>query len=148
MQHFITTPPMCAPCPRCGRLELTGHAEGLSYRADPVPLTAHAELAARIAGRRTYALIAGQLAYRNPSRIAGDHRGRPPVFADHRCQQPPAPGHIDTAHLTATTRLITKASPTPDRPPPVDDIEFDALALFTRELGATAIDRTAEKAPF
>lgn len=150
MDHLITTNPVCEPCPRCGRLQLTGHAEGLAYRADPAPITAQAELDARLAGRNTYALYGGQLVSRTPSRIHGDtRRGRPPVYPQHRCEHPPTAADIDTAHLETTARLITQATPKDPPTPPVDDLEYAALALFTRELGAHVIERRpAEPAPF
>ncbi|MCI2422850.1 hypothetical protein MOQ72_36035 [Saccharopolyspora sp. K220] len=50
--------------------------------------------------------------------------------------------------IRMSCRSASKDTPTPDAPPPVDDIEFNALVLFGRELGATCIDRTPEKAPF
>lgn len=148
MQHLKTTSPTCTPCPRCGRLELTGHDEGIAYRADPAPLTLHAELAARQAGRHTWNLIAGQLAYRNPTRIAGDARGRPPVLAQHRCEHPPTADDIDHVHVAVVAQLVARATREDDEPSPVTDGEFDLLCLLGRELDATIIDRTNEKAPF
>lgn len=137
MTILATTRPLAAPCPRCHRLQLTGLEEGLPYRVEPAPLHAQAELAARLAGRRTYALIAGRLAYRNPERIRGDaHRGRPPVFADHRCEHPTQPGDVDPTHLDAVHRLLATVAPRPGEDPAV---EADALDLFATELGARAL---------
>lgn len=107
MTIFITSKPKPEPCLRCGRLQLVGLDEGLAYRVEPVPLHAHAELAARIAGRSTYAVIAGRLAYRDQDRITGDrHRGRPPVFATHSCARPTPPVDVDAPHIAAVTRLL------------------------------------------
>jgi hypothetical protein len=119
---FITSKPKPEQCPRCGRLQLIGHDEGLRYRVEPVPLHAHAELAARLAGRRTYAVIAGQLALRDQDRITGDRRrGRPPVIATHSCARPTPPADVDQAHVAAVTRwlaaLVRK---------PVTDADADA----------------------
>lgn len=103
MTIFITSKPKPEPCPRCGRLQLVGYDEGLAYRVEPVPLHAHAELAARLSGRNTYAVIAGCLAYRNQDRINGDHRGRPPVVATHSCVRPTTAADVDQAHVATVT---------------------------------------------
>lgn len=140
-RSFITTRPQCEPCPRCGQLQLTGHAEGLTYRADPVPLTPHGELAARQTGRATYALIADGLTYRNATRIHGDtHRPRPPVLAAHHCQHPPEPQSVDAMHVPAVTRLVQRTQRADDTTPaPLTEAESDALFLITRELGGRVI---------
>lgn len=140
-RSFITTRPQCEPCPRCGQLQLTGHAEGLTYRADPVPLTPHGELAARQTGRATYALIADGLTYRSATRIHGDiHRPRPPVLAAHHCQHPPEPQCVDAAHVPAVTRLVQRTQRADDTTPaPLTETESDALFLITRELGGRVI---------
>ena len=141
-RSFITTRPQCGPCPRCGQLQLTGHAEGLTYRADPVPLTPHGELAARQTGRATYALIADGLTYRNATRIHGDtHRPRPPALAAHDCTHPPEPHRVDTTHVPLVTRLVQRAQRRDDDqlPASLTDTESDALFLFARELGGRVI---------
>jgi hypothetical protein len=104
---FITSRPKPEPCPRCGRLQLIGLDEGLAYRVEPVPLHAHAELAARLDGRSTYGVIAGRLAYRDQDRITGDRRrGRPPVVATHSCVRPTPPAEVDAAHITTVTKWL------------------------------------------
>lgn len=144
-RSLITSTPHHDPCPRCGRLVLTGHAEGLTYKVDPAPVTVHAELAARQAGRTSYALIADTLAARTPSRIRGDttrSRGRPPVLISHHCEAPPEPAGVDVAYVAAVTGYLDRARrrEARDLATPVSDTEFDALALFGCELGASLID--------
>lgn len=138
-RSLITTRPQCAPCPRCGRLQLTGHAEGLAYRVDPAPVTPHGELAALRSGRRSYGLIADGLAYRDAARIAGDaRRPRPPVLPAHRCESPPEPWCVDAAHVETVARLVERArqSDNEPRPEPLTEAEWSALFTLSRELGA------------
>lgn len=83
-RHFETTLPTVDTCRRCGRPVLFGLAEGLTVRADPVPLTAAAEDQALTAGRQTYTLTRTGLVHRDESRRA-DPRLSSPVVADHLC---------------------------------------------------------------
>jgi hypothetical protein len=125
---FITSRPKPEQCQRCGRLQLIGLDEGVAYRVEPVPLHAHAELAARLAGRNTYAVIAGQLAYRDQDRITGDRRhGRPPVVATHSCVRPTPPGDVDTSHIATVTALLAALVRKPVTEPTV---QADAPAPF------------------
>ncbi|MFB9432782.1 hypothetical protein [Streptoalloteichus tenebrarius] len=132
---FATTRPTPTPCPRCGRLHLTGLDEGVPYRVDPAPITLSAELHARLAGRRTYALIAGRLALRTPSRIRGDHRGRPPVLPAHQCAHPVTPDQVEVDQVVAVARLLAPKRTAP-APVPTSGLEAVALDLLSEHLGA------------
>lgn len=134
--HFVTTRARADRCPRCGRLRLTGLSEGLPFRVDPAPLTVRAELTARMAGRWSYWLTAGTVAYRTPEKIAADAiRGRPIVFADHDCSAPPGVTDIDPTFLPALGRLFARMSGAPD----FSDIELDAFRVLAVRLGARVI---------
>jgi hypothetical protein len=142
-QHLITTRPVARRCPRCRRLHLTGLAEGLPYRVDPTPLTAHAELAARLAGRASYQLVASTLVYRNQWHIAHDlTRGRPPVFADHHCHTPVKATDIDPTYLTVVNQFIDYCTPKPGITPDLDT--ENALFLITRRLNGRVIALTGD----
>jgi hypothetical protein len=106
--HFVTTPPRREVCPRCRALRLFGIAEGLPYRVTPVPLTAHGELRALLAGRRSYAISAvGRLIHRDQDRIRGDKRGRPVVFAWH-VHTPTDPADVDTSRAAAVLAYLDR----------------------------------------
>ncbi|MER7076615.1 hypothetical protein SAMN02982929_05324 [Saccharopolyspora kobensis] len=153
-RSFITTRPRCAPCPRCGRLQLTGHAEGLPYRVDPVPVTPRAELAARLSGRSSFAFIAEGLAVRTAGRIDGDaRRPRPPVLVAHHCDTPPAPEGVDAAHAPVIARLVERARrrEADDLPAPLGEPESTALFTLAEAFGGTVIGfdpYTVDPAPF
>jgi hypothetical protein len=144
MIHFISTRPTCRPCANCHRLLLTGIDEGLPYRVDPAPLTALGELSARLTGRRSYALVASWLAHRTAGRIRMDgSRGRPIVFADHRCRTPPAARDLDAQHAPAIGRLIA-ALTAPDTDDTADE---NALFLLATDLGGRVIGLTDNQTP-
>lgn len=112
----------------------------MPYRADPAPLTFHGELRALLAGRRSYALSAGRLIHRNRDRIRGDlRRGRPVVFASHRCAQPPSAADIDPRHAPAVLGLLRRMQAT-------DTGEDDEAALFliVTDLGGRVIGLTPD----
>lgn len=141
MIHFLTTRPHPDRCPRCGRLRLTGLAEGWPYRVDPAPLTALAELVARIHGRQSWWLHVGRIVWRSPERIAGDAmRGRPAVLATHECGAAIAADDIDAFHVPAVLRAVTVDRETDG----LTETELDALELLARQLGARALDRATE----
>lgn len=128
--HLINTRPVCAPCPRCHRLQWTGHDGGLSYRVEPVPVTVLAELAALVAGVRSYALIGGHLVARTVDAMRADlRRPRPPVVLDHRCSRPIPAADVEPRHVSAVARQLGVR----DGPAPA---ERAALDLLTRHLGA------------
>lgn len=135
MIHFETTRPRGDRCPRCGRLRLTGLAEGIPYRVEPAPLNARAELLARVGGRVSYAICGGMLVWRTPERIRGDFRGRPIVFADHRCAQPAEAADIDTRFLPAVAGFLAKLGDAGR----FTDVEIDALTMLACQLGARVV---------
>lgn len=153
-RSFITTRPSAVPCPRCGRLVLTGHADGLAYKVDPLPVTPEAELDARQANRWTYAVIAEALALRTATRIGGDtRRARPPVLAAHHCESPPGVDSADAAHAGVVAQLVRRATRRDDNetPAPITEPESDALFDLGRELDAVVVGHdphTVDPAPF
>lgn len=137
MIHFVTTRPRADRCPRCRRLHLVGIAEGLPYRVDPAPLTALAEIVARVGGRETWWMHGNGLAWRNVEKIKADRiRGRPIVFADHRCARPVAAGDIDPTYLPFMGRWLAALTTGAEW----SDAEMTTLALVARHLGARVID--------
>lgn len=99
-------------CPWCRQpvlRALVGHVAALSVRADPVPLNAEQEFAARLQGRWTYCLrihpaLKPRLIDRSPEHIRTG-RCRHLVVADHHCTRKPAPAEPRTA-TTDTDRLF------------------------------------------
>lgn len=143
MIHFVTTRPRAEPCPRCGRLQWIGYAEGVPYRLDPAPLTAAAELAARLTRRASYRFTAGVMASRTPENINADSlRGRPIVFATHRCAIPVTATDIDPTFLPYLARVFAKFA-SDGR---ITDIELNTFGRLHEQLGARVLDTDA--APF
>jgi hypothetical protein len=146
MIHFVTTTPRRDVCPRCHALRLVGIAEGLPYRVAPVPLTAHGELRALLAGRRSYAIsAAGRLIHRNRDRIRGDKRGRPVVFAWH-VHAPPDPADVDARHVAAVLAYLDRL-----REREAGDADADpALFAVVTGLGGRVISLTPrdDRPPF
>lgn len=138
MTHFVTTWPRREVCPRCRALRLVGIAEGLPYRVAPVPLTAHGELRALLAGRRSYAIsAAGRLIHRDQDRIRGDKRGRPVVFAGH-VHTRPDPADVDTARASAVLAYLDRL-----REREAGDADADpALFVIVTGLGGRVISLT------
>jgi hypothetical protein len=137
-QHLITRRPVARRCDRCRRLQLEGIDQGLPYRVEPAPLTPHAELTAMLAGRWSYEIVADGLVYRDHLRITKDiTRGRPPVFADHQCDNPATATDIDTTYIGTVTQFIATCSPRPDIE--TDPDTENALFLVTRQLGGRII---------
>jgi hypothetical protein len=102
--HLITTKTRVTTH-RCGRIVFDAIVEGLPVHADPTPLTPIGELAALLAGRRTYDLARRELWHRDRWRIC---RREHPVVADHRCGIPPPPA----GHVAPVTRRPFPADPT------------------------------------
>lgn len=140
MIHFVSTTPRVGPCPRCQRTILTGVAEGLPFKLDPVPLTARAELFALVADRPCASLIAGRCAWRIPENIRGDTKygKRSIVFATHSCAHPATAADVDPNHVAAVQRFLATPEPKPDTPR-WTDAELGTLELITRKLGARVI---------
>lgn len=140
MIHFVSTAPRAGPCPRCQRIILTGVAEGLPFKLDPVPLTARAELFALVAGRPCASLVADRCAWRIPEHIQGDTKygKRSIVFATHSCRHPATAADVDPNHVPAVQRFLATPEPKPDSPRWAD-AELGTLELITRKLGARII---------
>lgn len=85
-RHLESTPALERTCPACAALTLEAVEEGIPVRLDPEPLPdVDAEIAARLAGRRTYNLYrCREVAYRDQYRI---RRRDYPVLADHECRK-------------------------------------------------------------
>ncbi len=94
-RHLITTKATLAICHGCQHPILTGIAEGLPVRVDPIPLNPTGALAAILAGRETYVLHFGELVYREESRIRGGAI-RGPILAAHQCGTTATPEHRET----------------------------------------------------
>lgn len=87
--HLASTTATPSTCHRCGASLLTALDEGIRARVDATPLTdTQAEIAALLAGLRTYTHQAKQLIHRDAYRIAAQTlTGR--IHAEHQC--PPRP---------------------------------------------------------
>ena len=72
---------------RCGVTIIAAVAEGLSAKVDSKPLDHQGEIDALVAGRWTYALLAGELVYRDAWRIRGGLVGSS-IHAEHVCPEP------------------------------------------------------------
>lgn len=144
VRHLVTSSPTVEQCPRCSRLRLVGLADGVPYRVEPVPLHAHAELRALVDGRCTWTVIAGRLAWRSPERIRGDaRRGRPVVFADHRCGQLADPADVDPAHVSAVAGLLCSLADNSGFSSP----EIAAFTALANQLGARVV-ADSDEPPF
>jgi hypothetical protein len=144
-EHFVTTWPRRATCHHCGRLVLDGIAEGHPYRVDPAPLTLAGELAARLAGRLTYWLLAGHVTLRFPEAIAAETLStRPPVFAAHDCS-PLDPTAISLEHITTTNRLIVDKSM--ETATQQQDADHDALLTIADVLAGRVTESPDDEEP-
>lgn len=83
-RHLITTTAEPCPCHRCGAPTLTGWADGLHARVGTQPLNRDGELAAILAGRRTYTLTHEGLVHRDRWHLTHPHG---PILANHACGQ-------------------------------------------------------------
>jgi hypothetical protein len=89
-RHLVSTPAAATTCRKCRRIVLAGWSDGFMVRTDPQPLNALGELAALVAGKRTYnvSAVTRLLWLRDTYNIGRrDHQ----VLADHICgaAQPP-----------------------------------------------------------
>lgn len=110
MNHFQTTPVAATICPRCQQPILTGWAEGMHSRADPIPLNHTGLIAGILTGRPTYRLTKGALVELDAHRIrATNIRG--PMVPAHKCGQPPPMEHREPTTL-------------PENEPPTEEIPF------------------------
>jgi hypothetical protein len=109
-EHLVTKTAKAQTCPTCGSIVLAGLDGGLTVRADPQPLNALGELAARLRDRLTYdySLVRRELWYRTVYTIVTRNH---PVMAAHLCGAPqPPPEHRGE-------RLATPILPDSDEPP-------------------------------
>jgi hypothetical protein len=81
---LISTPAKPTECPQCRAQILAGYDTGLRTHVDPRPVDQAAELAALLAGLRTYAMVGGELAYRSAFLIRHGQVGRG-IHVEHRC---------------------------------------------------------------
>lgn len=93
---MITTTVTAAICPHCRQLILTGIAEGLRARVDPVAINRAGLITAILAGRWTYRLTRAGLVHLDQERIRATNIHGPTV-ATHKCDQPIPPQHRDTS---------------------------------------------------
>lgn len=87
-EHLISRPCQRRACDKCGQVILVAIWSGVTVHADPAPLGIHAEIAARLQGRRAYDVIphGGRRAYlefRDIHRVQLPRRHA--VIASHAC---------------------------------------------------------------
>jgi hypothetical protein len=87
-RHLETTTPLVHTCRRCDRPVIYGLAEGVPARCDPTPINTVGEIAAVMAGRRTYTLQRTGLVERDALRRS-DPNLTGPVLAEHDCPRGP-----------------------------------------------------------
>lgn len=144
MTYLVTSSPTVEQCPRCSRLRLTGLADGVPYRVDPIPLTAHAELRALVDGGASWCVIAGRLCWRSPEHIRGDaRRGRPAVFADHRCAHPVTAADVEPSQVAGVARLLSSLARESEFSAP----EMAAFSALANQLGARVV-ADSDEPPF
>lgn len=85
-RHLETTAPLVHACRRCHTPVIYGLAEGVTARADLLPITSAGEIAAVLAGRQTYTVRRSGLIRRDAGRRA-DPTLASPVLAEHRCSR-------------------------------------------------------------
>jgi hypothetical protein len=144
--HFIDRKPRSEPCARCGQLQLLFIDEGIPGRCAPMPLNIHGELAARMAGRRTYGVHGDYLTHRDAFRMRGDAtRGRPTVIATHACFEAVRPDWFDTrdSAVREIRRILAMAEKS-DRVETAE--ESNAMLAIAETLGGLVISQ--EPAPF
>lgn len=84
-EHLISTPAKPARCQDCGAAILRGYEGGMPARVDPAPVNALGEILALVAGRWTYAMRGGVLAYREDWHLRAGFPERG-VFVAHGCR--------------------------------------------------------------
>lgn len=87
----LTHTPKYRRCPKACGLVLLGAINdfGVDTWLDPYPVTIPGELAALMAGRRTFATVERELFLRDAWRIRARNADREPVWVEHRCGSPP-----------------------------------------------------------
>ena len=83
--HLISTRAVEDEC-RCGCVILAGFDEGAFVKVDKTPVDRAGDVAALMADRRTFALVAHELVHRHPGRI-GDGLIGAGVYVEHRCAE-------------------------------------------------------------
>lgn len=103
---LVTTPAVPVLCGRCGRWVLTGHAEGLRARLDPVSLSQPHQVLAILLRIPLYRLTRLGPVYLDESRIKSAH------------EYPVHPGHRHDIQWPVTTSYIPRQPlPLSDTPP-------------------------------
>lgn len=92
---MITTTVTGIICGRCRQPLLTGYAEGLRARVDPVAINRAGLIAAILAGRWTYRLTRTGLVHLDQDRIPSTTI-RGPMVTTHKCGHPIPPQYCDT----------------------------------------------------
>lgn len=89
----VTATPKARHCRRCGAAVIAAiDDDGLTTAVDPHPTTVAGELAALLAGIRTYTHIPGyRLLHRRAGRIRMNDPDEYDVLIGHRCRNPPPP---------------------------------------------------------
>lgn len=104
--HLLSTPAILTPCTGCRTQILACHAAGFRTYANPEPLTAVAEINARLNGLDAYDVIPWAarfyLEYRNLMRVTADREYR--VVAQHRCRSPGVGSRTPGMELSAWWR--------------------------------------------
>lgn len=108
MSYLHTSPVAATICPRCQAPILTGWAEGLRARVDPVAINRAGLITAILTSRPTYRLTRGGLVHLDQDRI-GSRSIHGPMVATHRCGQP-----IPTEHRDTTPTATQTVTPQPE----------------------------------
>jgi hypothetical protein len=100
MSYLQTTPVAVTGCPRCRQPILTGVAEGIRARVDPVAINHTGLIAAILAGRDVYRLTRAGLVLLDQDRIKSQSIHGPMVTA-HKCGHPIPAQYRDTSNTPA-----------------------------------------------
>ena len=135
---LMTTTPKVKPCIGCGRLVATGHADGLPYRIDPVPLNVKAQITVAGSAGHLWQLARDDRPAFYTARLARAGLDAP-VFASHTCRYVPVSSDVEPRFVAAVGKWAAKHRV----PDPVDLVD-PAVKLLVVELGAVE----CEPAPF
>ena len=102
--YLITTSPSLTTC-RCGLPVLAATVVGLDRHVDTAALNDWGELAALLAGRKTYELHGEQLVPRSSERLREGRPADTPVLADHACTITPDE-HVDDTFMGKAMKLL------------------------------------------
>ena len=107
----LTHTPRYRRCPQACGLVLLGAINdyGIDTWLDPYPVTVAAELAALMAGRRTYACVERELILRDAWRISHRNADVEPAWVEHHCGSPPF--EINYRHVKKTSRADYSGPP-------------------------------------